>query len=364
MLWHAGERAAGFGKPGEMACPVGAAGRIDDYLFWTDENSLVHVWDDRHGLYVGTLLEDLMRNPEPSPYTVWVELFNTRVWRHPQTGKVYLGAASDAIHVYEVLGTDQPLERFSGEFEVTGRRWPPPSATGKLASGRSRRCGAAHSPRRRSRRRSTASWTSSPQRRRRHSPCGRAQGTARLMYDAENLYAAFDVQDDSPWKNSGGDLTTLFKTGDCVDIWLGPSAGKRPPGAGRRPRADRAGRTVSRRRCCSSKRWPTDAKPVPFRSPSGEVVLDRVSPLAEARVAVVIDARGYRLEAAMPWKSLGHSPDARPSGTGPGHQLQRPGRPAQHGPPALGPQRRRHRLRPASEARFEPELWGEAVLER
>ena len=26
MLWHAGERAAGFGKPGEIACPVGASG--------------------------------------------------------------------------------------------------------------------------------------------------------------------------------------------------------------------------------------------------------------------------------------------------------------------------------------------------
>ena len=78
-----------------------------------------------------------MRNPDPSPYTVWVELFNTRVWRHPQTGKVYLGAASDAIHVYEVLGTDQTLERFSGEFEVTAAGLAAAQRTGKPASVRS-----------------------------------------------------------------------------------------------------------------------------------------------------------------------------------------------------------------------------------
>src|SRR6185437_10098295 len=118
-LWHAGERAAGFATPGQMYCPTGAGGIVGDYLFWTDENSLVHVWDVKHGLYIDTLLEDGMRGPPPSPYNVWVELFNTRVFRHPKTGKVYLMAASDAIHIYEVLGLDHDPTAFDGEVTIT-----------------------------------------------------------------------------------------------------------------------------------------------------------------------------------------------------------------------------------------------------
>ena len=57
-LWHAGQRADGFVAPGQHYCPTGPAGALDGYLFWTDENSLIHVWDIGVGLYVDTLLED------------------------------------------------------------------------------------------------------------------------------------------------------------------------------------------------------------------------------------------------------------------------------------------------------------------
>ena len=65
------------------------------------------------------MLDDISRDPAPSAYTVWVELFNSRVYRHPRSGKVYLAAASDAIHLFEVLGLDQPIARASGEFALT-----------------------------------------------------------------------------------------------------------------------------------------------------------------------------------------------------------------------------------------------------
>lgn len=120
-IWNAGERASSFALPGQTYCPTGAGGLVGEYLFWTDEGSLVNVWDDRYGLYVDTLLEDLARNPVPSPYTVWVELFSTRVFRHPVTGKVYLLAGSDAIHVYEVQGLAASLQRFQGSFQVDSR---------------------------------------------------------------------------------------------------------------------------------------------------------------------------------------------------------------------------------------------------
>ena len=59
-----------------------------------------------------------------------------------------------------------------------------------------------------------------------------ARATARLLYDDRYLYLACDVKDHSPWKNGGSDLSTLFKTGDTIDLWLGPSAGKRDVSTG------------------------------------------------------------------------------------------------------------------------------------
>jgi hypothetical protein len=277
---------------------------------------------------------------------------------------VYLGAASDAIHVYEVLGTEQTLERFSGEFEVTAeglaaaqrageaRQRPlekfrtllipranrPPTLDGQLDE-------FAYAP--------AATFALKPG----------AQGSARLMCDAEYLYAAFAVEDDSPWKNNGSDLTTLFKTGDCVDLWLGPSAGQRAPGLGdvRVLLAPVNGQAIA---VLFEQKVRSDAKPVPFRSPSGEVVLDRVRLLPDARLAVVVESRGYRLEAAIPWKSLGLTPDAGRLGLDVDVNFSDP-----------AGQRNTARLHWGrhgaavvydlpSEARFEPDLWGEGVFER
>lgn len=41
-----------------------------------------------------------------------------------------------------------------------------------------------------------------------------------LGYDDGFLHASFDVQDDSPLKNAGGDPAMLFKTGDSVNLHL------------------------------------------------------------------------------------------------------------------------------------------------
>jgi hypothetical protein len=173
---------------------------------------------------------------------------------------------------------------------------------------------------------------------------------------------AFDVEDTSPWKNSGGDLSTLFKTGDCVDVWLGPSAGKRPPGIGdvRILIAPLGGRPTA---VLYEAKVAQDAKPVVFRSPSGAVSIDRVSVLTEAQVAVEVSSTGYRLEAAIPWKSLGLNPQAARLGLDLDINFSDP-----------AGQRNTARLHWArngaaivydlpTEARFEPELWGVGIFE-
>ncbi len=360
-VWHAGERAAAFIAPGQHYCPTGPAGVIGDYLFWTDENSLVHVWDVRHGLYVDTLLEDCSRGPRPSPYTVWVELFNSRVFRHPKTGKVYLLAASDAIHVFEVLGTEQRPVRFQGEFSLT-----------QAELDAARREWASHSARRE--RTLLVRRARGPVRidgdlgEFAGTPAAEmvlnehARGTARLMYDDRCLYLGCQVQDDSPWKNAGSDVTTLFKTGDTIDLWLGRCAGRRPLDAKdvRVLLAPHGGRTIA---VAYRPKVLGDRKPVPFRSPSGEVWMDRVEVLGAVRVAVKTVPGGYRLEAAIPRALVGLEGGVERFGLDLSINFSDPAGQrnvarihwGRHGAAVV------YDL--PSEARLEPETWGVGVLE-
>ena len=361
-LWHAGERCAAFVAPGQHYCPTGAAGVVGDYLFWTDENSLVHVWDMQHGLYVDTLLEDGQRGPVPSPYTVWVELFNTRVFKHPRTGKVYLLAASDAIHVYELLGAEQSMTRLQGEFELTeaGLR----SAQQRVA--------AATAPKGRTMtlRRPAGAVTvdgelaefakaESAKLELRNG----ARGTIRIMADDTSLYLGADVEDESPWKNAGGDVTALFKTGDEVSLWLGPSAGKRPAGEGDLRLLfapdGKGGVTVVLYRA----KLKDGAKPVSFRSPSGEVRLDKVEVITTVPAVVKVTDGGYRLEAAVPWSVTGLTPAAKAFGLDVSINFSDPA--GQRNVARLHWGRNGAALvyDLPSEARLEPETWGVGEVE-
>jgi len=355
-LWHAGQRTSGFAAAGEHYCPTGAAGSIGEYLFWTDENSLVHVWDVEHGLYVDTLLEDVSRGPEPSAYTVWVELFNTRVFRHPKSGKVYLMAASDAIHIFEVLGTEQKLVRFEGEFELTAEGL---AAAQKRVAAR------------------TVETIRTLEIKRAAGPVAidgdlsefaqapaatllfkaNAQGSARLLYDDKFLYVGFDVKDDSPWKNSGGDISTLFKTGDCADVWLGPSPGKRQLGAKdvRILFAPNGAKTVA---VAFRPKAAQGAQRVPFRSPSGEVWMDKVEELKDVQVAVKTTDAGYRLEAAIPRSAIGLEKDVERIGLDLSLNFSDPAGQRNVARFHWGRNGAAMVYDLPSEARFEPETWG------
>jgi hypothetical protein len=302
-IWHAGERADGFAAPGQTYCPTGPAGIINNYLFWCDENSLVHAWDVNNGLYVDTLLEDTARGPVPNAYTVWVELFNTRIFRHPQTGKVYLMAASDAIHVYEVLGTDVKVVPFQGTFTLTAEDIE--SAKQQFEKRTAPRERLLTIPLAKAPVTIDGDLTEFDK-----SPVANmvisetAQGSARMLYDDKNLYVAFDVKDDSPWKNAGGDTTALFKTGDEVSVWIGKKPGNRTIEFGDvrilfAPDGDKVKVVAYRPKVA------TGAKQVSFRSPSGEVRMDKLETIIDVTTAVKVTEKGYRLEAAIPWTTIG-----------------------------------------------------------
>jgi hypothetical protein len=359
--WHAGERAAGFAAPGQIYCPSIPAGSLGPYLYWTDENSLVHVWDKQHGLYAATLLEDGSRGIDPTPYTIWVELFNSRVFKHPKTGKTYLVAASDAIHVYEVSGLDEEPPHFDGSFTVTAEGLAVAKAKAASREIGARRQYVIHRLKQPlDLDAGLAAFAAAPE----ATMVLRddARGTARLLLDDHNLYVAFDVREPSPWRNAGGDATAPFKTGDEVSLWLGPTAGKREPGVGDvrilfSPKPTGEGVLVLAYR----PKVLTDRRPVTFRSPSGTLTMDRLDPLPGAKAVVRVRPDGYTLLAAVPRAALEFDLDRERFGLDFSINFADP-----------AGQRNVARLHWArngaanvydlpSEARLEPELWGDGL---
>jgi len=134
----------------------------------------------------------------------------------------------------------------------------------------------------------------------------------RLGWDERCLYALFEVEDRSPWRNEGRDWRRLFKTGDAVDLQLstdpaaaeskapGPSHLRlvfaplegRPACVLMRPVAPGADRSKAHR----------------YGSPVGERGFDVVELLASARVEARVEEGRYWVEAELPLAALSLSP--------------------------------------------------------
>ena len=135
-----------------------------------------------------------------------------------------------------------------------------------------------------------------------------------LAWDAEYLYAAWDVADKTPWVNGASDPAQMYLSGDTVDLQLGldSAAGK-----------DRSGPVAGDLRV-SIGNWQGAAtaviyrKVAPVKRPkhfsSGVVrdyVMDYVDVLPKAKVSVKVRPQaGYMVEAAIPWADLGLAPKA------------------------------------------------------
>lgn len=271
-------------------------------------------------------------------------------------------AGSDAIHIFEVLGTEQKMTRFQGTFELTQEaiekakqqeqsRIVPKERT--LAIRRAAAPVKIDGDLSEFAREAPARMIAEASR----------QATARLLYDDQRLYVAFDVADDSPWKNAGGDATALFKTGDEVSVWIGPSASKRPPGLGDvrllfAPAGGRVAVVAYRPKVAQG------AKPVTFRSPSGSVTMDKVEELAGVRAAVKVFEKGYQLAAAIPWSEIGLSPGVERFGLDLSVNFSDPAGQRNVARLHWGRNGAANVYDLPTEVRFEPESWGFAVLAR
>jgi hypothetical protein len=133
----------------------------------------------------------------------------------------------------------------------------------------------------------------------------------RAAWDSSDLYLLYYVRDTSPWVNNGKDWTTLFKTGDSVDLQLGTDPQANParrgpvPGDLRLLIAPFEGKTIA---VLYRHRVPGAQDPVTFTSPWRSEKVDVVARLDDVRVAVRKGSQEYRVEAAIPLSALGLKP--------------------------------------------------------
>ena len=145
----------------------------------------------------------------------------------------------------------------------------------------------------------------------RWSKSGKFPVTVRATWDRSHLFLCYHVRDSSPWVNNGKDWTTLFKSGDSVDLQLGTDPRADParrgpvPGDVRLLIAPFEGKPLAvlyRHRVAGAK------GPVTFTSPWRSERVDVVMKLASATIAVSRGTGEYRVEASIPLADLGLKP--------------------------------------------------------
>jgi len=326
-----GSHTAKAARPGYLIGPSsilgtadlgGAIGEIVDLNGNLGENYLF-TWD---GLWIQALFKDTrgwfeipgqaVRGMSFDATTAGGESFGGNFVRTPD-GKVYLTIGGTDARVLQVSGLDS-IRRFDGMLTYTARQY---AEAQRLATERAAKASepkvakiakvavppkldgkADDWPELLDESKPTILIQESAQRR-------YARVAAR--YDAENLYVAWRVFSPSgKIRNAGQDDRLLFKTGDCVDLMLGPEKSvPQREGNLRLLISTLGGQSVA---VLYQKTVPgTPAKDrVPFSSPWRTIHFDRVTiaKTADVKIASAGIGGGYLVEAAIPWRLLGVQP--------------------------------------------------------
>ena len=137
---------------------------------------------------------------------------------------------------------------------------------------------------------------------------GKFKVLLRAAVEGEHLQLTWKVEDPSPWINTGRDWTTLFATGDTVDLQIGVNPGadpkRRDPVVGdqRLLIAPFEGKPIA---VLYQHRKPGGANPIEFTSPWRGAQVDHVERLSDVHIEVNRSQLGYQIEAKIPLVALG-----------------------------------------------------------
>ncbi len=264
------------------------------------------------GLWVAALCHDNRYGPLAGPNTVWPENFSGFLFRNKNNGKVYLIAGDSDTRIWEVTGLDL-LRKGEYDFSLSD------ADHGQAVAAAVRRLGgngATHAPITLSRAQNIvvdgnlADWDL-------HRAvtidggAGRT-ATAAVAYDDARLYAAFNVNDDSPMQNGAKDFGLLFKSGDVCELMLTTNRAADPKRSAAAAGDLRLMFSVMDGKPVCVAMIPKSAdgarQPRTFSSPTGSIVFDRVFLVSDANVQVTRRAGGYTLEASVPLAEIGFVP--------------------------------------------------------
>lgn len=127
-------------------------------------------------------------------------------------------------------------------------------------------------------------------------------------YDGDNLYLGYRVfAPRGSMQNAGQDNRLLFKSGDVVDLMIGPAQSANGAGNSRLLMTMMAGQPTV---VLNQKVAPGAAatEKFGFSSPWRTISFDRVAQMREVKMASGSIAGGYFVEAAIPWRVLGIAP--------------------------------------------------------
>lgn len=312
------------GVHGSHKAPLPEVGVMQGNLFFLgcaplDKETDVFVLNGNHGrfsimtsdgLYLDEMFRDCRIGRERNYMMIGGEPFGGVFGKSNKDGKYYLQTSGDGYRIYTLKGLGKVI-RQNGEFEVdkdqimaAERNF---SRTVNTES-QTREANIYKSKKKIKIDGKTNDWDSSYSAE--WDKSGLYKVKVKVTYDDHNLYLNYRVSDDTPWVNNGNDWTTLFKTGDSIDIQLGLNPNAKD---NRRSPVEKDLRLLIGQfnkepiAVLYKHRLKKKENTVTFTSPWRSETVDSVEKLNDAKIKVKVSGNSYEVEASIPIQSLGVS---------------------------------------------------------
>ncbi len=242
------------------------------------------------GLYLDEMFTDVRVSYLKNEYRLGGEIFGGMFDRSQRNGKYYVQVGHGPYRIYELSGIDK-VQRMFGTLTVTRQQIA-------AAERQSRRKLAEKQVEKKFSIPGKLTWDQN----------GRFRTEMTATVEGKHLRLTYHVQDPSPWINNGRDWTTLFASGDTVDLQIGVNPDADPkrrgpvPGDKRLVIAPYEGKPVA---VLYEHVKPGGKNPIEFTSPWRGVKVDDVQKLTGVEVDVTTSHNGYVVDAKIPLGALG-----------------------------------------------------------
>jgi hypothetical protein len=315
------------GVHGSHNAPLPETGVMQGVLYFLgtaplDDKAEVTVMNGNHGrffvmttdgMYLDEMFKDVRVTQQVDAYLIGGECFGGFFAKSDKDGNYYLQSGHTDYRIFRIDGLQQ-LKRGEGTFSVSATQVAAAQAAierraaktddgpkvAQVAEAQAKAIKLTEDPERWS-----APWTASW-----GDPKGGNFARVKAVRAGDRLVLGYQVRDNSPWANNGGDKTQLFKTGDSVDFQFSTDPAAKPNRAGpvpgdRRLLVGPMGDKNVAILYCHREKDPSKAKPVQFSSPWRAEKVDRVEQLDSAQITVKTNGNGYWVTVSVPLADLG-----------------------------------------------------------